>query len=142
MAEKAPTFNFGQSKDEKAPTFNFGQSKDEKAPTFNLGPIDGPANPSIDLVPPPLPPGVRPFAEQSKGEEIYKLNNFNNLPLGVHPYADECLKRHEFIAQFVKEKPDSLTMFYATVAYYLATDQASAKMMHLAIDVVANQLKK
>lgn len=81
-------------------------------------------------------------AEQSKGEEIYKLNNFNILPPGVRPAMDECLKRHEFIAQFVKETPDSLTMFYATVAYYLATDQASAKFLHLAIDVVANQLKK
>jgi hypothetical protein len=63
-------------------------------------------------------------------------------PPGRFPYAEECLKRREFITQFVKETPDSLTMFYATVAYYLATDQASAKELHLAIDVVANQLKK
>lgn len=64
------------------------------------------------------------------------------LPPDRRPYMEAALKRHDFIAQFVKETPDSLTMFYATVAYYLATDQVSAKGLHLAIDVVANQLKK
>ena len=69
---------------EKAPTFNFGQSKDEKAPTFNLGPIDGPANPSIDLVPPP--PGVHPFAELQQKTKDMLLRLLDSIqPDGSYP---------------------------------------------------------